>query len=136
MNVICFSYSKPYGKQRIKITEKRAFPKMPGSKKQEDFIMQINVTAEELRNTATKIRNLAEDYRTLYASNLLNSNLGELKDAWYGEDQTSYTQKVEGFKANFDEMYQLMLEYADHLTKAANEYDRNQDDLTARGATL
>lgn len=109
---------------------------MPGSKKQEDFIMQINVTAEELRTTATKIRNLAEDYRTLYASNLLNSNLGELKDAWYGEDQTSYTQKVEGFKANFDEMYQLMLEYADHLTKAANEYDRNQDDLTARGATL
>lgn len=97
---------------------------MPGSKKQEDFIMQINVTAEELRTTATKIRNLAEDYRTLYASNLLNSNLGELKDAWYGEDQTSYTQKVEGFKANFDEMYQLMLEYADHLTKAVF-YDAN-----------
>lgn len=109
---------------------------MPGSKKQEDFIMQINVTAEELRNTATKIRNLAEDYRTLYASNLLNSNLGELKDAWYGEDQTSYTQRVESFKKNFDEMYELMLEYADHLTKTAQIYDDNQENLATRGATL
>lgn len=98
--------------------------------------MTINVTAEELRTTANKIKNLAEDYRTLYANDLLSTNLGELKDAWYGEDQTSYTQRVESFRKNFDEMYQLMVEYAEHLTKAAAEYDKNQDELMNRGATL
>lgn len=98
--------------------------------------MIINVTQEELRSTATKIEGLAEEYKTLYTDKLLGANLGDLADAWYGEDHSSYDERVRGFKSNFNEMYNLMLEYVAHLRKAADEYDMNQDSLRDRARNI
>lgn len=99
--------------------------------------MKINVSPEELRARAAKLEGMANDYKSLYQNQLLNSNLGELENAWYGEDQQTYSEKVRGFEANFVAMYNLMMEYAAHLKKAATEnYDRAQDELVAAAKNL
>lgn len=89
----------------------------------------IKVTPEELRKEAKNIRDRAAEYQKLYKTNLLNQNLGDLGQVWWGEDQTTYAEQVKAFEPKFNNMYQLMMDYADHLDKAAGEYDRNRNDL-------
>lgn len=91
----------------------------------------IKVSQEELRQTANKIETMAGDYQTLYKRLLDAELVGELGNAWQGEDADSYIGKVKSFQANFDQMYALMQEYVHHLRKAAEEYDLTQDTLAA-----
>lgn len=92
---------------------------------------EIKVTPEELRREAKIIREKAAEYQKLYKTNLLSQNLGDLANVWWGEDQTTYSNQVRAFEPKFNNMYQLMMDYADHLDKAAGEYDRNRNDLKA-----
>ena len=96
----------------------------------------IKVYPDELRAEAKKIRDRAGEYQALYKNELLSKNLGDLANAWWGEDQTTYSEQVRSFEPKFNNMYQLMMDYADHLDKAAGEYDRNRNDLKASVKTL
>lgn len=89
----------------------------------------IKVSQEELRQTATKIEGMAGDYQVLYKKLLDTDLVGELGNAWKGEDADSYISKVKSFQANFEQMYNLMMDYVYHLREAANDYDTTQDTL-------
>ncbi len=89
----------------------------------------IIVGSADLRNTARTIRNKAGEYQSLYKK-LLERDLGDLGKAWVGADADSYINKVQSFQTNFKYMYDLMMDYAEHLEKAANLYDASQTSLT------
>lgn len=97
---------------------------------------EIKVTPEELRKEAKVIRDRAGEYQKLYKTTLLSQNLGDLANVWWGDDQTTYSEQVRAFEPKFNNMYQLMMDYADHLDKAAGEYDRNRNDLKAEIKSL
>ena len=92
----------------------------------------IKVTPDELRAEAKKVRDKAAEYQQLYKTELLSKNLGDLANVWWGEDQSAYSTRVKEFEPKFNNMYQLMIDYADLLDKAAGEYDRNRTDLATQ----
>lgn len=95
---------------------------------------QIIVETAQLDSTASRVEQLAGDYRSEYTS--LFSLIASLKSSWDGEDNVAFTNQIEGFRDDFQRMEQLMRDYAAYLRKAAQTYRDTQDSVAAQAKTL
>lgn len=94
----------------------------------------IRVTPTELRSVASKIRTQAGDYAKQYTQ--LMSDVDGMAAAWKGKDNTAFTNQIKGFLDDFQKMKALLDEYASFLEKAADTYQKTQDDLTSAAQRL
>lgn len=93
----------------------------------------IAVTPEQLERTATQIEGLASDYKSQYTK--LYGETNAMQSTWNGKDNVAFTQRIAGFKDDFDRMYDLMNKYAAFLRDSAKKYRTTQDNVAneARG---
>lgn len=95
---------------------------------------KIIVETTSLDTTATKVQTAADQYKTDYTT--LFSEVEALAAAWSGEDNTAFTQQVEGFRDDFTKMYDLMVSYSTFLKATAETYRTTQDEIMAKAKTL
>lgn len=93
----------------------------------------IKVTPQELDTTSKLIKGLAEEYKTEYEN--LFGDVRAMQGKWDGQDNQAYTTQVEGFKDDFTNMYNLMVQYSDYLMKTKKAYEDTQTNIknTASG---
>lgn len=95
---------------------------------------KIVVNPTELRNTASKIDSMSDEYQKLY--NDLYNEVGNMSAVWRGEDNIAFTSQIEGFRDDFEKMSQLMKEYSQFLKTAAQTYEKAQDETVAAARRL
>lgn len=69
---------------------------------------QITVEPAKLESAASSMDQQAADYKTVYEQ--LYTEVSNMKAAWDGTDNGAFTAQIEGFKDDFQKMYQIMLE--------------------------
>lgn len=94
---------------------------------------KIIADTAKLNSTAKEVRGLAQDYETEY--NNLFKLVQSLKSAWEGKDNVAFTERIEGFRDDFQRMKKLMDDYAAYIEKVATTYQTTQSDLVS-GAKL
>lgn len=95
---------------------------------------KIIVDSTRLDSTASKVEALADDYEGEYKA--LFTTVQEMQSAWAGEDNTAFTNQIEGFQDDFERMTRLMRDYAAYLRKAAQAYRDTQDNVAREAQTL
>ncbi len=94
----------------------------------------IEVTPEMLESAAKKINGLAGEYKTQYDA--LYKETGNMATTWNGKDNQAYINQINGYKDDFEKMQNLMISYADFLTKSAKSYRDTQDTVVANAKKL
>jgi WXG100 family type VII secretion target len=94
----------------------------------------IKVSPSQLNTTATQIDSEAAEYRKLYTK--LYSEVGAMKAAWQGVDNLAFTNQIEGFRQDFDEMAKLVEQYSQFLKQSAKTYQQAQDNTVAGARRL
>ncbi|MCM1191146.1 MAG: WXG100 family type VII secretion target [Butyrivibrio sp.] len=95
----------------------------------------IQVTPAKLRGAAEEVEMLAVEYSKQY------EQLFELVETftstdYQGKDAKEFCAKVKDFKDDFVKMKNLMDEYAQFLKTAADDYEKNQENLSSQIASL
>lgn len=94
----------------------------------------IKVTPQELLTASTQISGLADEYKSEYEA--LFGDVVAMKGKWDGQDNQTYTDRVEGFRDDFTNMYNLMIQYSDYLKETGNAYQQTQTNIKNAAATL
>lgn len=94
----------------------------------------IQVTPEDLENTAKTIRYLADQYQSKYTS--LYQKTDDMGQTWKGTDNTAFVTQIGEFKGDLGKMYGLMYEYADFLDKSASAYRTTQKNVKDQAEKL
>ncbi|MCM1056112.1 MAG: WXG100 family type VII secretion target [Firmicutes bacterium] len=95
----------------------------------------IQVTPANLRRAAGEVETLAGNYKTQYGE--LFSLVEEFTNTDYqGKDAKEFCAKVKDFEDDFVKMKNLMDEYAQFLKTAADDYEKNQENLSSQIASL
>ncbi len=94
----------------------------------------IKVTPQDLQNASGQISSLAGEYKSEYEA--LFREVHEMQGKWDGQDNQAYTNRVEGFRDDFDNMYNLMIQYSDYLKNTAKAYAETQDNIKNAASTL
>lgn len=94
----------------------------------------IEVTPEYLRNAATSIEDLANQYKSQYEAFYGETNA--MASAWQGKDNLAFINQIDGFKDDFTKMYNLMVQYAEFLRTTAKTYDTAQETITQQARKL
>lgn len=95
----------------------------------------IQVTPSNLRKVAGEVDGLADGYKTQYEE-LFKIVENFTTTDYQGEDAKKFCSKVREFEDDFIKMKTLMNEYATFLRKAADEYERNQENMMSQIAGL
>lgn len=94
----------------------------------------IKVTPEELERTAAEINNNADHYRELYEE--FYSVTGAMADSWKGVDNIEFINRIDGFRQDFQNMYNEMVRYAQFLKNSATTYRDTQDTVVSQAKSL
>ena len=94
----------------------------------------IKVDAAQLRNWASEIRGIAEEYSGNF--NGIQSTADSLASSWMGEDNVAYQKKVHEFDDDFQKMHREILQYASYLEKTAKVYDVVRDVAQKKAGNL
>lgn len=94
----------------------------------------INVDTVRLDSVADQVDRLADTYESEYGS--MFGIVNDMQNVWAGEDNTAFTNQIEGFRDDFQRMAKLMRDYAAYLRKAAAAYRETQDTVASDAKNL
>lgn len=94
----------------------------------------IVVEPAKLETAATKIEEYAADYKKTYTQ--LFTEVTAMGANWKGSDNTAYTAQIKGFEDDFQNMYNLMTEYATFLKNSATSYKTTQSNIETAAKQL
>ena len=96
-----------------------------------------DITPEGLRNSASRIDEIASEYENLYSNKLLQSLVGgELKEAYKGTDAEALSSSFEKYRDAFRNVKQLLDDYAEFLRSTATAYENGEIDLGGKARQL
>ena len=95
----------------------------------------IQVTPANLRKAAGEVETLAGTYKKQYGELFGLVETFTTTD-YQGKDAREFCAKVKDFEDDFMKMKNRMDDYAQFLKKAADEYERNQENLRSQIASL
>lgn len=96
-----------------------------------------DITPETLRMFAVKIEGLANEYQTLYNTNLYNNLVDtQLKEAYQGSDADAVTARLESYRQPFTSMKNQLDKYAQFLRSVAETYDSTAADLAGQASQI
>lgn len=88
----------------------------------------FTVTPEELDSAAKKLQQNAESYTAIYKE--LMQKVGLMGDAWYGEDNLKYVEKVTGVAQELQIMADKLSTASQTLAKQSQNYkDQQQSNI-------
>lgn len=94
----------------------------------------IVVDPAKLSAASTSIIAQAADYEKQYK--LLFSDVDGMGAAWQGTDNLAFVNQIKGFMDDFQQMTNLMRQYADFLAHSAKTYTQAQNDTVAGAKRL
>ncbi|MDR1464441.1 MAG: WXG100 family type VII secretion target [Oscillospiraceae bacterium] len=80
----------------------------------------------QLRTSATRIRTLAQQCQSCYQS--LYQDVNAMGAAWKGKDNAAYVNQVNGFRDDFQQLYQLLADFSALAGDASGEYQQALND--------
>ena len=84
------------------------------------------VTTENLVDSANAIEDKTAKYNSEW--NKLYTELQSLKSSqWEGIASDTFNSKLEGYRNDFDEMAKVLMEYANYLKTAAENYVKTEE---------
>lgn len=86
--------------------------------------MSINVSTQEMRDTAEEIRKRKETLRNQL--NEINKKMNDLAQTWTSEASEEIRGKMNGMKGRFDQYDTVVENYAAFLIKAAEMYEETE----------
>lgn len=86
--------------------------------------MSINVSTQELRDTATKIRNRKTTLQAKLAD--IKQKMNNLKQNWSSEAAEEIVMKMNGMQGQFDKYDEVVESYAKFLVSAAEQYETTE----------
>lgn len=95
----------------------------------------IQVTPANLRKAAGEVETMASKYKAQYGE-LFGLVETFTSTDYQGKDAKEFCAKVKDFEDDFIKMKDLMDEYAQFLKRAAEDYERNQENLSSQIAGL
>ncbi len=96
--------------------------------------MSIRVEPSKLEAAATQIDNQAAEYKRLYEQ--LYTEVESMASSWQGSDNLAFTSQINGFREDFNMMYQLMMQYSEFLKNSANTYRQTQQEVADQARRL
>lgn len=96
--------------------------------------MKINVDMNQLLQNAAFIQNQAQEYAKTYQG--VYQLLQQMEGVWSGKDYQAFAQQLQAFQKDFEQMKQVLEEYARYLRESAAVYSRLQSDCTAMANRL
>ena len=94
----------------------------------------IKVDPAVLTSTAAKVDAQSAEYRKQYGQ--LYAEVDAMQSAWQGADNQAFTTQIKGFKPDFEKMAKLMDDYSTFLKKAAETYQKTQDEIKSAASKL
>lgn len=94
----------------------------------------IKVTPEELERTAADIANAADHYKDLYEE--FYTVTSSMADSWKGVDNMEFINRIDGFRQDFQNMYNEMVRYSNFLKSSAVTYRETQDTVVSQAKSL
>lgn len=88
----------------------------------------INVTPEELKNSAKKVNGKIQDYVKLY--NQLYTEVGAMAATWKGEANQAYADQINGFKVEFENLKKVLDNYVEFLDESARIYSETEKNIS------
>jgi WXG100 family type VII secretion target len=95
---------------------------------------KIVVNPAKLETAAAKIDEYAADYKKTYMQ--LFTEVEAMASNWQGTDNVAYTNQIQGFEDDFQNMYKLMTEYSTFLTNSATSYKTTQSNVESAAKQL
>lgn len=86
--------------------------------------MSINVSTQELRDTAAKIRNRKETLKAKLED--IKQKMNNLKQTWTSEASEEIVSKMNGMQSRFDQYDAVIESYAKFLVSAAEQYETTE----------
>lgn len=86
--------------------------------------MSINVSTQEMRDTAQEIRQRKTTLRE-YLNNI-NKKMNDLERSWTSEAATEIRKKMNAMQGRFNEYDTVVEKYASFLVKAAEMYEETE----------
>lgn len=90
---------------------------------------RIMADPAQMRSYANRVGASATDFKTNYTQ--MYSVIDSLKNAWTGKDNQAFANKINGYKKDFDAMYQAIESYKDFLNQSAKAYEEAQTEITS-----
>lgn len=87
----------------------------------------IMVDSSKLTAAASQIETHAGDYKKTYEQ--MMTEVDNMAKNWAGKDNVSFTSQIKGFQDDLQNMYQLLLDYAEFLKNSAKLYNSAQDNI-------
>jgi len=88
---------------------------------------QIHVTPELMRTTARQVQSNVDDWRA--AVEQIYNHVREMDAMWDGLGNDSFNKVFSGERPNFDNLNTLMTEYCNAVIRAAEAYDRGEEEI-------
>ena len=96
---------------------------------------QWSVTTERLVSSANVIEEKTAQYNTEWAK--LYTELQSLKSAqWQGIASDTFNARLEGYRNDFEEMSKVLLQYAEYLKTAADNYTKAEEAIKDSASSL
>ncbi len=89
---------------------------------------KIMVDTTQIESAKTKIQNLQQDYQSAYGR--LYEIDGEINETWQGVDSKKFSEQLQGFKNDFQDLDKKFSDYIKFLEDAKTQYDAAQEKIT------
>ena len=96
--------------------------------------LKVKVTPEDLISQADSLNGRVEVISGLAGK--INQLKTDLQVYWKGEANKNYSNKLEGFHKDFQNLKTLLDQYVNHMKKTANDYQKTEDDIKSRVTSL
>lgn len=94
----------------------------------------IKVTPEELYNVAQNLEGLTDSYQGVV--NAINTKVNDLTQTWGGEAQNAYAAQISGFQDDFQNLYNLLNQFATYLRNTSKQYEAAESNIRDSARTL
>lgn len=82
----------------------------------------IQVSSLAMRDKSNTLKAAANSIKTLTEE--MKSEISKMRPTWEGEASEKFVVKFDGLNDNFQEIYDVINQYAQFLVDAADEFDR------------
>lgn len=96
--------------------------------------MNIQANTENLSTRGKEVQSLARDYQNEVTK--IYSNIENLRNAWSGQDNQAYINKVNEYKADIEKLGKVIDSYGLFLVETARNLENIQNEIASQAGKL
>lgn len=96
--------------------------------------MNIQANIENLSICGKEVQSLAQDYQNEVTK--IYSNIENLRNAWSGQDNQAYINKVNEYKADIEKLGKVIDSYGLFLVETARNLENIQNEIASQAGKL